>query len=232
MPADETGGAQGAAQPDVDASNSAGVGGPSSAKSATSAGLMPAPALPTKPAAGSMPPPAPAPGRSMGPPAAIGSTGGSMGPPGLPGPKTSVPPVPLAAKEPSPQSAPVRPHPVMCCTLLPVTIPNSPGSASCPGLPSTVLVTLSRCWSARPLQAPAAAYEKPEWSSAPDAEKHAPSFAPPLLPAARLPAGPFHLVAIQDCSPSPVPLRTPPPCRRPRRAARRCRASPHGIRMG
>ena len=154
-----------------------------------------------------------------------------MGPPGLPGPKTSVPPVPLAAKEPSPQSAPVRPHPVMCCTLLPVTIPNSPGSASCPGLPSTVLVTLSRCWSARPLQAPAAAYEKPEWSSAPDAEKHAPSFAPPLLPAARLPAGPFHLVAIQDCSPSPVPLRTPPPCRRPRRAARRCLPpwDPHGL---
>jgi hypothetical protein len=36
-----------------------------------------------------------------------------MGPPGLPGPKTSVPPVPVVAKEPSPQSAPVRPHPVL-----------------------------------------------------------------------------------------------------------------------
>lgn len=49
-------------------------------------------------------------------------------------------------------------------------------------------MTLSRCWSARPLQAPAAAYEKPEWSGAPDAEKHAPKplFCAPSL--ARRPA--------------------------------------------
>ena len=60
-----------------------------------------------------------------------------------------------------------------------------------------------------------------------------PSSAPPLLPAARLPAGPFHLVATQGCSPSPVPLCAPPPCRRPRRAARRCRAPPpRGIPRG